>query len=75
MASSIGNRIDRVVDYWFGLTPEEEKRIRENAGRPWRTGYYVASRDWPVPPSGMPTLSEAYAAVKDVVAQEGNSDG
>ena len=43
---------------------------RDDAGQPWRTGYYVASRDWPVPPDGGPTLAEAYAAAETMRTQE-----
>lgn len=70
MSSSVQRCVDRAIEYWFGLTPAEEEQARADAGKPWRTAYYVASRDWPVPPSKTLTLDDAYAVV--LAAQNGN---
>lgn len=62
----------RCLDLIFGTTPAEEERMRAAAGKPWRTAYYVAGRDWPVPDPGGITLGEAYAAVAQMAAQAGD---
>lgn len=75
MSSPIQSRGRRVFEAWFGLTEAEEEQARADAGKPWRTAYYVASRDWPVPPAGKLTLDEAYAAVSLIAEQDGDGDG
>lgn len=76
MPDPIHTRISRFFGSPFDLTLAEQEEARASAGKPWRTGYYVASRDWPVPPPGMLTLEEAYAAVKVIGMQaEVRGDG
>lgn len=55
-------------EWLMGLTPAEETEALAAAGRPWRTAYYVASHDWPVPPEDVLTLREAYEAVAQIAA-------
>lgn len=59
--------IRQLIKNAFGLTEAEEDEARAAAGKPWRTGYYVAGRDWPAFNPGL-TAEEAYAAVKQVWA-------
>lgn len=65
---SIGTRVGDAIGRIFSLSEEEEKRAREEAGKPWRTAYYVASRDWPVAaPTGL-TLEQTYEALDQMAA-------
>lgn len=60
---SIGARVSDALGRFLSLSEEEEDLAREEAGKPWRTAYYVASRDWPVvEPTGL-TLEQAYEAL------------
>lgn len=70
MSSPTQSRGRRVFEAWFGLTPAEEEQARADAGRPWRTAYYVASHDMPVQPPGGLTMDEAYAVVDLLAALE-----
>ena len=64
---SIGARVSDAIGRFFSLSEEEEDRAREAAGKPWRTAYYVASRDWPVTePTGL-TVEQAFSALDQMV--------
>lgn len=63
---SIGTRVSDAFGRFLSLSEEEEVRAREEAGKPWRTAYYVASRDWPVVESTGLTLAQAYEALEQM---------
>lgn len=65
------NTLRNLFNAVFGLTAAEEDQARADAGKPWRTGYYVAGRDMPVPAPDLPTREEAYEAIALMRAQEG----